>query len=171
MANKEEVLEWRRRKDEFFKSGYESPVPYGERAAFNGLNYFPYDEGHRVKFKFVKNPKAEAVQFQTSTGEVKAYVKAGWLEFSVKGKAGRLAAFLSGAAGEKDYFVPFRDATSGRESYPAGRYVEVPQSSKEIDFNMAYNPYCAYSPDYSCPLSPAENWLKLEIRAGEKKWH
>jgi len=74
--------------------------------------------------------------------------------------------------GEKDLFIIFKDATSGKETYGAGRYLDLDRHGDEIviDFNYAYNPYCAYNPDWSCPLPPAENWLKVPIRAGEKNF-
>ena len=96
--------------------------------------------------------------------------RAGTLRFSLGGRELQLAAYDQG----HELFIPFRDATSGTDSYGAGRYVEahpLGQKRYAIDFNSAYNPYCAYNENWSCPLPPRENWLDVPIRAGEKTFH
>jgi len=108
----------------------------------------------------------------TSTGTIRNYQRVGVLEFTFKGEKLSLGAFVEEGAREIDgLFVPFVDATSGKETYPAGRYLDIPPTTTgiyEIDFNKAYNPYCAYNSTYECPYPPASNRLKVEIRAGEK---
>ena len=109
---------------------------------------------------------------QTSTGDEQSYYRLGTVEFEVEGQPARLAVYKS--AQHDELFLPFRDATSGKETYGAGRYLEPVESSDGkllVDFNLAYNPYCAYSEHYSCPLPPLENWLKVPIRAGEKGYN
>lgn len=176
-----ELEEFRKRKDEFFGTGRESPIPAAEQAAFSGLKYFPENPNLRFLVSPEKVPP-EDVSFTTSTGEQKTYKKIGKLKFSVAEQPAELILYQAESG---TFFLPFRDATSGSETYGAGRYLEVkkveedgppkadqPRAEKfELDFNYAYNPYCAYSPHYSCPLPPPENWLKVPIRAGEKKFH
>lgn len=104
---------------------------------------------------------------QTTTGEEQVYSRFGLVRFQVDGLPAQLTLYAS--AGSHDLFLPFRDATSGKESYGAGRYLDLHTHGDEvaIDFNYAYNPNCAYNPEWSCPLPPGENWLKVPIRAGE----
>ena len=107
---------------------------------------------------------------QTTTGGEQSYRRAGVLRFRVEGRPAQVTLFESPDMHE--LFLPFRDATCGTESYGAGRYLEVappgPDGRVVVDFNYAYNPYCAYNPSWSCPIPPGENWLAVPIRAGEK---
>ncbi len=108
---------------------------------------------------------------ETSTGEAQVYDRAGVMRFSVDGEPAQVTLYRP--QGENTLFLPFRDALSGKETYGAGRYLDVAPAHNGhvvVDFNYAYNPSCAYNPKYSCPLPPAENWLKVPIRAGEKKF-
>jgi uncharacterized protein (DUF1684 family) len=108
---------------------------------------------------------AEPFEMETSTGEMRRDVPVARLQFSLEGNAAELIAFDQGS----DWFIPFRDGTSGKETYGAGRYLEVsPVEPIVLDFNYAYNPYCAYSDAWSCPLPPRPNWLAVPIRAGER---
>lgn len=111
----------------------------------------------------------DTITLDTSTGETRVFRRAGFLNFPVDGKPAKLTLFVD----SNGYFLPFRDATSGTETYGAGRYLEPEESGGKIrvDFNYAYNPYCAYSEHFSCPLPPRENWLTVAIRAGEKVYH
>lgn len=163
------LKEFRKRKDEFFKTGHESPIPIQEQHSFSGLKYFPEDPNLRFLLDLERLPE-ESIEFTTSTGEKRQFTKIGKLKFSINGQPATLILYQADSA---SYFLPFRDATSGAETYSAGRYVEVVQKDGkfELDFNYAYNPYCAYSVGYSCPLPPPENWLKVSIRAGEKSYH
>ena len=116
---------------------------------------------------------------KTSTDRKPMYVKYGELSFVLKGESFKLNVYrnieLSKKEEYKDYlFLPFSDATSGKESYIGGRYIDlrVPKGkSIAIDFNKAYNPYCAYNSQYSCPIVPLENDLDIAIEAGVKKFH
>jgi uncharacterized protein (DUF1684 family) len=107
---------------------------------------------------------------QTSTGDVQEYHRFGRFHFNVQGQPADLTVYYS----DGNYFLPFVDSLAGKETYPAGRYLE-PEPLGEgfflIDFNLAYNPYCAYNEHWSCPLTPFENRLKVPIRAGEKIFH
>ncbi|NIT03806.1 DUF1684 domain-containing protein [Candidatus Saccharibacteria bacterium] len=170
-----ELEEFRARKDEFFKTGHESPIPTEELDVFEGLKYFPENPALRFEIPLEGVPP-EDFEFETSTGERKTYKKVGKLKFAVpagrqevEGAPAQLTLYQAESG---SYFLPFRDATSGKETHGAGRYLEVRDKDGkiELDFNFAYNPYCAYNEVYSCPLPPIENWLKVPIRAGEKKF-
>src|SRR3990172_451124 len=173
-----ELEEFRKRKDEFFsakggsasggKTGAESPILAEERPSFAGLKYFPEDPTLRFLIPLARVPEKE-LEFETSSGEKKIFKRMGKLNFSVEGQPVQLTLYRAASG---SYFLPFRDATSGKETYGAGRYLEVEENEDkfELDFNYAYNPYCAYTSGYSCPLPPLENWLKVTIRAGERNY-
>ena len=163
------IDEFRRAKDHMFVHDPETPIPDVERDAFAGLSYFEPDPALVVSGRIEPPPVSDALLMPTSTGDEVTYQRFGVAHFTVDGEPAQLTLFAS--EGDRDLFVPFRDATSGKETYGAGRYLEVTRPSDdmvELDFNYAYNPYCAYSEAYSCPLPPLENWLKVPIRAGEK---
>ncbi len=157
-------------KGEFFKSHPQSPIPWTVRARMKELVYYPVDPSYRVHVKLVRYPKPERVVLATSKGVPRDMLKYGYFEFTVGGQTRRLQVYKS-LDQDGSLFVPFRDATSGKESYGAARYIDIEEHSADdyvLDFNVAYNPYCAYSDDYVCPFPPRENWLDIPIRAGEK---
>jgi len=157
----------RREKDHWFRDGEDSPIPHEGRHSFKGLIYFPVDPTHRFRVTLHAYPKQEVLTFPTSKGTEQQYFRHGYFEFSVDGKP------VHSHSAHDYLFVPFRDATSNKETYGAGRYLDLdpnPRGEYDLDFNKAYNPYCAYSDDYVCPLPPTENWLPVPIRAGEKTW-
>jgi uncharacterized protein (DUF1684 family) len=159
----------RARKDEMFRSGEDSPILPKDLESFVPLAYFPIDETYAVPAQLT--PVAEQVRLQmpTSTGKLRTTARIGTLEFTFKGQALKLAAFLED--GSRRLFVPFSDLTSGTETYQAGRYMNLdptPTGIYIVDFNVAYHPYCYYNAEFDCPLPPAENRLALPIRAGER---
>jgi len=163
-----ELETFRGHKDQFFKSDPHSPLSQEQKRTFKGLEYYP--ENHALRFDVQVEPFAGQVhvQMQTSTGEVQEYVKYGTFRFQVDGQPAELTVYTAEDGGA---FVPFADATNGAETYGAGRYLELEHLGGHrfhVDFNLAYNPWCAYSPDYSCPIPPKENRLRAPIRAGEK---
>lgn len=164
-----ELEKFRKEKNEFFGTSLQSPIPTEELDSFEGLKY--YSENPDLRFEVsLEKISEEDLEFETSTGEKKSYKKVGALNFEVAGEPAQLTLYQAESG---SYFLPFRDVTSGKETYGAGRYLEVKDKDGkiELDFNFAYNPYCAYNTSYSCPLPPAENWLKVPIEAGEKKFH
>lgn len=170
--NEQEILELRQAKDEAFRSSSSSPLSEQKRASFTGLRYFDPDESYVVEATFTPTSTGDTIIMQTSTEELRKAVRAGWFSFTLKGGTHRLAAYTFAGNEGASFFVPFTDKTTGRETYSAGRYLDVPKvdgSAYVIDFNEAYNPYCAYSDRFSCPLVPRENNLDVAIRAGEKK--
>ncbi len=161
-------------KDRMLRESTESPVPADKRASFPPLAYYPIDETYRVPAA-LKPPARDAGQvivMPTSTGQRRQMRRAGTLEFAVHGQPLKLSAFSDVESPVANrLFVPFADLTNGKDTYPGGRYLDLdptPTGLYEIDFNRAYSPYCAYNPQYDCPYPPAENRLKIEVRAGEK---
>ncbi|HBB26671.1 MAG TPA: hypothetical protein DCZ59_10430 [Bacteroidetes bacterium] len=170
--NEQEIMDARLAKDEAFRSGSASPLPADKRESFAGLKYFDPDERYVVEATFSPASKAEDIVMQTSTGEPRKAIRAGWFTFTIDGRKLKLSAYTFDGSEGTSFFVPFTDRTTGHETYYAGRYLDIPKIDGDqyiIDFNDAYNPYCAYSEAYSCPLVPSENELAVAIRAGEKK--
>ncbi|MCS6885423.1 MAG: DUF1684 domain-containing protein [Acidobacteriota bacterium] len=163
----------RREKDRSFLQDEDSPLPAEERHSFKGLKYYPLDTAYTVKARLNKYPSPETVKMLTSTGEQREYLRYGYFEFVLSGTECRLDVFKQ--PGSNLLFIPFRDVTSGKETYGAGRYLDLQESTTDdlyiLDFNLAYNPYCAYNSRYSCPIPPPQNTLKVAIRAGEKSYH
>jgi len=168
---------FREDKDDFFRTHARSPVPAAERAAFNGIPYFPIDEALRFEDRPLEPyTGAEPSNFQipTTDGQLRPAHRAGVLRFEIEGQPLQLTAYrfdgADGGDGEA-LFVPFLDGTTGTESYGAGRYLDLdPEDDGTywLDFNLAYHPSCVYDPQYSCPLTPAENRLPVRIEAGER---
>jgi uncharacterized protein len=143
---------------------------------YKGLKYFPVDREYRFVVPLDKNPAVDTVLILSSRGNMRKGLRVGWFEFSVGGKRCRLAVtrLLEPGVGEKDHSIFFRDRTCGEESYAMGRYVEaeeLPDGLFSLDFNKAYNPACAFSPHYNCPVPPEENHLPVRIPAGEMDPH
>lgn len=163
-----DLAEFRKEKDVFFINDHHSPLSANERKEFQGLSYYQENKDLRFEVEVEPFPEGVHVQMQTSTGDLQEYLKYGKFGFEVDGVPAELTVFTSG---EGEAFLPFTDATSGKETYGAGRYLELEHiggSRFQVDFNLAYNPWCAYSPAYSCPIPPAENRLSVPIQAGEK---
>ncbi len=163
-----QLAEFRANKDHFFREDAQSPLPPALRQSFSGLAYYPENPDLRFEVKVERFKDPQTIKMQTSTGDVQDYVRYGRFRFEVEGQPAELTVY---SAGDGEAFVPFADATSGRETYGAGRYLEIEPVGRdrfEVDFNLAYNPWCAYSAHYSCPFPPPENRLQVAIRAGEK---
>ena len=164
----------RRRKDDAFRRAGWSPVPSTRRTTFAGLAYFQPDVAYRfagLRLEPIRPDEEGTFPIQTSADRPRIAYRLGRFRFAVAGRDLALTAYRVGSSGSQALFVPFRDATSGRETYGAGRYLDIgvePDGTYVVDFNLAYNPYCAYSDSYSCPLPPAENWLPVRIEAGER---
>ena len=162
-----ELESFRIGKNEFFAYHPQSPLSQEQRKTFRGLNYFPENASLRLQVSLVQFHQSEELEMQTSTGDVQRFVKFGRIRFQVDGQEAELTIFQN----DHGFFMPFVDSLAGTETYPAGRYLEPeapPEGRWLVDFNLAYNPYCAYNDRWSCPIPPAENRLKVPIRAGEK---
>lgn len=158
-------------KDRFFRTSPYSPIE--DRVNFSGLDYYPPDPAYRYTLPLQPTEdQEEELTFQTSTGDEQTYYRLGTVEFEIEGEPATLTIYRS--PHHDELFLPFRDETSGKETYGAGRYLEpqeVDGGQILVDFNLAYNPFCAYSKNYSCPLPPFENHLTtIAIRVGEKAY-
>lgn len=163
------LQELRKTKDEFFRDHPQSPLTHEQRETFTGLDYFPENPDLRLVVAIDEIENNETIQVQTSTGDIQVYQRYGTFDFDVESQPATLTIYMN----QYGFFLPFVDSLANDETYGAGRYLEPepqPDGRFLIDFNLAYNPYCAYSEQYSCPLPPLENWLKAPVRAGEKSY-
>jgi uncharacterized protein len=163
----QQLLAERREKDEFFKASAYAPLTPEQQARFTHLSY--YDPNPALDLVVTVEPFTEPgdTVFETTTGDHQHYRRYGQFTFAVDGHEVRLTLY----SGPHGYFLPFVDANAGQDTYSAGRYLEpepMGNNRFHVDFNLAYNPYCAYGPGWSCPLTPAENRLNIPVRAGEK---
>jgi uncharacterized protein (DUF1684 family) len=160
-------------KDRFMAHHVESPFVQETVLGFHGLRYFPIDVKFRVKGRLERREIPEEAHLRTNKDGQAVMRYLGDLVFSVGARPLRLKVYHAGEGVGTSVFVPFRDSTSGGDSYGPGRYVtfELNETDEyEIDFNQAFNPYCAYTDAFECPFPPAENDLPVAIRAGEKVW-
>ena len=164
-------------KDEFFRTSHGSPVAAAERATFEGLPYFEADEAWVVddlQLEPYEGDEPVSFQIPTTDGRLRPAERAGRFRFQAPGGDGVLTAYrLARSDGTVDasLFVPFLDATTGTETYGAGRYLDIEAEDDgtwTLDFNLAYHPSCVYDPRFSCPLTPAENRLAIRVEAGER---
>ena len=167
----ESVIAERAEKDESYAHAPDSPIPEAERASFLGLAYYPVDVAYRIEgieLEPYEGVEPETFDMPTSKDDLRRAGRAGTLRFTLGGQSCRLTAYDMGGG---PLFVPFLDATSGTDTYGAGRYLDPEPAEDDtytLDFNVAYHPYCAYNPRYSCPLTPAENRLAIRVEAGER---
>ncbi len=170
------LIQDRAQKDRSFRLDSDSPIPPQEREDFRGLSYFPLNPALRFRAELHRYQRPERVRLGTNTGEMRDALRYGYFEFEVAGRKCRLEAYRTeeGQASGRPYlFIPFRDTTSGKESYGGGRYIDLVENTTgiyDLDFNRAYNPLCAYGGEYSCPVPPEENRLAVPIEAGEKAY-
>ncbi|NIV15909.1 MAG: DUF1684 domain-containing protein [Aliifodinibius sp.] len=161
--------QFRAQKDEILEFDPHSPLTSEQKRSFNGLNYYPVNEDLIFELEIEKFEDQQPIQMQTSTGDVNTYIRYGKIHFEIEGKPVSLTVFST----DHGFFLPFVDAMAGKETYGAGRYLD-PELNEDgkliVDFNLAYNPTCAYNELYSCPLPPAENRLSVAILAGEKNY-
>jgi len=178
-------------RDQSFRTSPETPLLAEDVATFTGLDYWPPDPGYYFVGPIRLYPHREEFQIVTTAGKTRPCEKLGWIEFPLGGQLRRLQVYRlldSGAAGTDSLFLPFTDETSGRETYPSGRYLDLAGPPGEIrpvagpggqpmalgpyvlDFNRAYNPSCAYgSPErFACPVTPKDNRMGVAIEAGER---
>ena len=174
MDNQQKLLDFRKRKDEQFKTP-DGPLTEEQRQIFQRLSYYlpnPKLVFHNLPIESLESE--ETVEIQTSAGDTQSFKKIGRIRFSVDGNDYNLSVYKSTDFFNPTYFLPFKDAASGKEAYGAGRYMDIEVKNNtipELDFNYAYNPYCAYNENWRCPITPEENRLSVAIDAGEKKVH
>ncbi len=162
-----DLEDFRAEKDEHFKHSPHSPLTPEQRRSFTGLSYFPENPALRLELAVEAFDPQPSIEMPTSTGAVQRYKKYGRFTFTVDGQPAALTLY----SGEHGFFLPFVDSLANTKTYGAGRYLEPePLGGGRflVDFNLAYNPYCAYNDRWSCPLTPFENRVKVAVRAGEK---
>ncbi len=179
---RDELESKRDEKDDFFAEHPQSPIPPEERDAFDGLEYFAPDPTYRVTATVEAHDDPDVVLMETTAGREMRYLRVATLEFNLEREdealedgTYELAAYQLESPNEEPLFIPFRDKTTGQQSYQGGRYMELSPNQDladgdelVVDFNLAYSPFCAYSETFDCPLPPEENWLEVAIPAGER---
>lgn len=159
-------------KDQVFRESPDSPVPVDKRKTLLPLRYFPIEPSYSVPAVLRLTDERPVFDMPTSTGAIRKMQLVGTLEFSLLGQKRSLGAFVpDGTVQITSLFVPFADETTGQDTYSAGRYLDIDPTTTgyyTIDFNTAYNPYCAYNTSFECPFPPPTNRLKAAVRAGEK---
>ncbi|UKN03623.1 DUF1684 domain-containing protein [Paracrocinitomix mangrovi] len=165
-----EVKTFQKEQNEHYWDKEQSPLKKKERKKFKGHNFFEIDLNYRVNARVEVLENQDTIVMPTSAGTEKKYLRYAKLHFVIDSASYVLTAYMSAKLQYQDYlFIPFTDQTSGNETYGGGRYldIEVPQNdSVIINFNLAYNPYCAYTSGWFCPFPPAENNLNVAIKAG-----
>lgn len=160
------LLAERAEKDQFFKQSEQSPLTPEQQDRFTGLRYYPPNPALDLIVSVEPASDDQPFTIETTTGELRQYHRYGRFTFTVNGQEATLTIYEA----PYGYFLPFTDANRGGETYGAGRYLEpeeLPGGRFQVDFNAAYNPYCAYNEGWSCPITPFENRLDIAIEAGE----
>lgn len=178
-----EIREWKARleqereaKNRFFSDHPQSPIRFDQLSNFKGLIFYPVHPDYRFELELREHNDKEIVRIEDTGGNLRGFLRWGEFRFRIDDQECKLQAYKSDPE-EKRLFIPFKDMTSGKETYGAGRYLDLADDKDKtsmgkwiLDFNKAYNPWCAYSEDYVCPFVPPENWLKVSIYAGEKNY-
>ena len=166
------IAERRAATDQFMRTSDRSPIPPELRKAFPPLPYFAIDERFRVPAALSVLRGEDTMEMSTSTGQRRAMRRIGTLEFSLLGEQMKLTAFVEATDTTLlRLFVPFGDLTNQKETYRAGRYLDLDRTATglyDLDFNRAYHPYCLFNTSFECPIPPRENHLNVAIRAGER---
>jgi uncharacterized protein (DUF1684 family) len=168
------IAGYRAEKDAFFKSAPGSPIPFEERETFSGLPYYPVNEDlvfEGLTLQPYTGDEPSRFEIPTSDNRLRPAHRAGVFRFDLGGAPRQLTAYVLNDGRPESLFLPFLDETSGTETYGAGRYLDLEpdeDGTYAIDFNLAYHPSCVYAPQFSCPLTPAENRLATRVEAGER---
>ncbi|MEQ9286037.1 MAG: DUF1684 domain-containing protein [Cyclobacteriaceae bacterium] len=170
----QKISQVRKEKNEFMKSSTESPF-YNQKEKFGKLKYFDPNLDFKVKARVERIETRSYLDLATSTGKSEKYLKFAYARFELKGQEMKLLLLKKASGGKSEpIFAAFADDSSGNSTYGGGRYLDLSFKNAtriELDFNLAYNPYCAYIESFSCPFPPAENILPIAITAGEKLYH
>lgn len=174
MYDEKKLLEFRKNKDQAWKNDPESPLTEKQKKEFKGLYYFPPNPNLSFELKLDKNISGigKKVIIKTTGGDKQVYLRAGKITFTVEGKEVEALVFEDPEQEQFQYYLLFRDQTTGKETYENGRMLQIPKKDEKlvIDFNYAYNPYSSYNDNWDCPITPKENILPVRIEAGEKKF-
>lgn len=173
----EQLEQHRSQRTTYFATDEHSPIPPEQRGdAFPGLDHYPPDSRYRYELALHRHEDPESITVETTADGQRTYLRWGEFRFTVEGESVTLQAYKASPDDDR-LWVPFRDATSGETTYGAGRYLDLteanhrrPDGTWVLDFNLAYNPTCAYNEAYECPLIPMENWLEVPIEAGERAY-
>ncbi|OOG68758.1 DUF1684 domain-containing protein [Algoriphagus sp. A40] len=170
----EKVEKERERQFKYIRFNIESPLTEEQKRAFTKLNFYDIDPAYKIKARIVPIENKKVREVPLTDGSKQRYIEHSFAEFELGGKTNKLLLLQAmDEADKRNFFLAFADETSARETYGGGRYLNVRQDGKNsitIDFNLAYNPYCAYNPDYACPIPPKENLLDIAIPVGEKNY-
>jgi len=170
----EKIESERERQFKYIRFNIDSPLSEEQKQSFKKLNFYPIDPAYKVKALMVPVENRKVREVPLTDGSKERYIEHSWAEFELVGKPQRLLLMQSMDEPDKrNFFLAFADETSGLETYGGGRYINARQDGKTsitLDFNLAYNPYCAYNPDYACPLPPKENIMEIPIPVGEKNY-
>lgn len=172
MYDAKKLLEFRKNKDNVWKEDAESPLTSDQKKKFRGLNYFPPNPNLSFELELDKNipDVGKKIVIKTTGGDEQIYLKAGKAKFNVDGKDVEAFVFEDPEQEQFQYYLLFRDQTTGKTTYENGRMLQIPKKGDKliIDFNYAYNPYSSYNDNWDCPITPEENILPVAIKAGEK---
>ena len=164
-------------KDDYMKNDPNSPFNFKGKVEFHPLKYFDVDPNFVFKSKLIEYPTKDTISIFGTKGEERKVIRYGFVNFEYEKKSFRLNVYKGITKYGDEYFcIWFTDKTTNEESYGVGRYLDFELNTDKdflytIDFNLAYNPYCAYSADYTCAIPTKEDYVDLEIEAGEKKYH
>lgn len=171
-----QLNKFRREKNQSFRQSENSPLETAQKAQFDSLKYYPGDPAFMPHADISRSEKPDTILLQTTGDKAEKYLNWGSVKFNINNAPQELRLYLKADGRDSTLFIPFTDLTNGHDTYGGGRYLDAPvpkrnESEIALDFNRAYNPYCAYNSAYSCPVPPAENRLKVAIPAGEKSFH
>lgn len=171
-----QLHKFRSEKNRAFRQSEESPMAAAQKAQFDSLKYYPGDAAFVPHADISRTEKPDTTLLRMSDNKAEKYLNWGVVKFSINNSPQQLRVYLKATGRDSTLFIPFTDLTNGRETYGGGRYLDAirPKLNEPeitLDFNRAYNPYCAYNNEYSCPVPPAENRLQVAIPAGEKSFH
>uniref|UniRef100_UPI00404810B1 DUF1684 domain-containing protein n=1 Tax=Algoriphagus sp. TaxID=1872435 RepID=UPI00404810B1 len=170
----EKIETERERQFKYIRFNVESPLTEEQKRGLQSLKFFAVDPAFRVKARLLPIEIKKVRVVPLTDGSTERYLEHSWAEFELGGKTNKVLLLQSLSESDmRNFFLAFADQTSGKDTYGGGRYLNVRQDGKNsitIDFNLAFNPYCAYNPDYACPLPPKENRLEIAIPVGEKNY-
>ncbi len=170
----EKIETERERQFKYIRFNAESPLTDEQKRGLQSLKFYPIDPAYRVKARLLPIEIKKVREVPLTDGSTERYLEHSWAEFELGGKTNKVLLLQSLSESDmRNFFLAFADETSGKETYGGGRYLNVRQDGKNsitIDFNLAFNPYCAYNPDFACPLPPRENILGIAIPVGEKNY-
>jgi uncharacterized protein (DUF1684 family) len=170
----EKIETERERQFKYIRFNVESPLTEEQKRGLQSLKFYAIDPTYRVKARLLPIEIKKVREVPLTDGSTERYLEHSWAEFELGGKTNKVLLLQSLSESDmRNFFLAFADETSGKETYGGGRYLNVRQDGKNsitIDFNLAFNPYCAYNPDFACPLPPRENSLGIAIPVGEKNY-